>query len=352
MRPKSLLLLALALGCGLVASIGISQVMDKNAQNRGPALETAPIYVALHNINLGDPIDSSMVSLMEWPKDKIPPGAITQLEDLEGRRPRTNIIEGEPMLDAKLLAQGEYADPIAQIPDGYRLSTISVNAEKSAAGLLSPGDRVDVQLFVNRNERAGIDSPMTKVILQNIRVYAVEQAVQRSAEGGDARTIPKTVSLVTTPEQASKLDLAQNLGELSLIPRNPNDEIATSAVEVTADDLFSDSNSRNTREKEQNRAEDEPQKSKKKGGGFFSGLVKMMRETAEERPPFEMEVVLAEEISVLRFDATTGKPLRHYNEERGATGPSAPRAYASPTPMDGGNQDLDADFPIDFGEDL
>ena len=81
MKPKSLLLLALAGGCGLVASIGISQVMDKNAQ-RGPALETAPIYVALHNINLGDPIDATMVSLMEWPKDKIPPGALTQIEDI------------------------------------------------------------------------------------------------------------------------------------------------------------------------------------------------------------------------------------------------------------------------------
>ncbi len=71
MRPKSLLLLALALGCGLVASIGISQVMDRNS-NQHANLETVPIYVALHNINLGDPIDAKMLSLQEWPKDKVP----------------------------------------------------------------------------------------------------------------------------------------------------------------------------------------------------------------------------------------------------------------------------------------
>src|SRR5215211_2480764 len=88
MRPKSLLLLALALGCGLVASIGISQVMDRN-NNPHTKLETVPIYVALHNINLGDPIDLSMLSLQEWPKDKAPRGAISKLEDLQGRRPRT-----------------------------------------------------------------------------------------------------------------------------------------------------------------------------------------------------------------------------------------------------------------------
>lgn len=342
MKPKSLLLLALAGGCGLVASIGISQVMDKNAQ-RGPALETAPIYVALHNINLGDPIDASMVSLMEWPKDKIPPGALTQIEDIEGRRPRTNIVQGEPVLDAKLLAQGEFADPIAQIPDGYRLSTISVNAEKSAAGLLSPGDRVDVQLFVQRNDRANIDSPTTKVILQNIRVYAVEQAVQRSADGGEARAIPKTVSLVVTPRQASKIELAQNLGALSLIPRNPNDEADTGAVQMTADELFSDGESKNTREAEQNRDDREEGRSKP---GFFSGIVSMMKQAAENQPPFEMELVLADEVTVLEFDSRTGKPLRKPEAGADSFGPQIPAA-AAPTPAGEGEVE---DFPIDFGE--
>ena len=127
MRPKSLMLLVLALGCGLVASIGISQVMDRNAK-RPAAVQTAPIYVALHNINLGDPIDATMVSLQEWPKDKIPPGAIAKLEDIEGRRPRAAIIQGEPILDGKLLAPGQLADPITAIPKGYRLKTISVDA--------------------------------------------------------------------------------------------------------------------------------------------------------------------------------------------------------------------------------
>ena len=45
MRPKSLLLLTLALGCGLVASVGITQVLDRSGDS-GPVAETVPIYVA------------------------------------------------------------------------------------------------------------------------------------------------------------------------------------------------------------------------------------------------------------------------------------------------------------------
>lgn len=354
MRPKSLLLLALALGCGLVASIGISQVMDQNARGQGPTMETSPIYVALHNINLGDPIDATMVSLQEWPKDRIPVGAITELEVLEGRRPRTNIIQGEPILDAKLLAQGEYADPIAQIPSGFRLSTIPVDAEKSAAGLLSPGDRVDIQLFVNRNERAGFDKPMTKVILQNIRVYAVEQAVQRSADGAEARTIPKTVSLVVTPDQASRIDLAQNLGELSLIPRNPNDDEATAGIEVTAEDLFASAGERNTREKEQIREEEGEEPSQE--GGFFSGLMSMMSQAAKEQPPFRMEIIRADEVSEVMFDAATGRPIRESvdnNQEPSQQSLTAP--LTQPTGDPGGTASKpngpEVDFPIDFLDD-
>ncbi|MGL4513584.1 MAG: Flp pilus assembly protein CpaB [Lacipirellulaceae bacterium] len=353
MRPKSLILLALALGCGLAASIGISQVMDANARRPGQALETKPIYVALHNINLGDPIGASMIALEEWPADRVPTGSLTKLEEVEGRRPRTTLVAGTPILEAQLLAAGEFADPIVNIPDGFRLSTIAVNAEKSAAGLLSPGDRVDVQLFVDANQRSGVREAMTRVILQNIRVFAVEQAVQRSAEGEEAKAIPKTVSLLVTPEQASKLDLAQNLGELSLIPRNPNDEGSPAMVEVTAADLLGNTNAKNTREVEQNRdgpanQPDQP--------SLLTTVMGMMTKAANDRPPFRMEIVQADDVSEMLFDPTTGKPLRG---EQGSFASARKKIDAMPTSFapdgkidftpQGGSSDPAADFPIDLG---
>lgn len=358
MRPKSLMLLILALGCGLVASIGISQVMDRHSKQQ-VAVETTPIYVALHNINLGDPIDASMVSLQEWPKDKVPPGAISQLDDLEGRRPRATIIQGEPLLDAKLLAPGQLADPITSIPKGFRLKTISVDAEKSAAGLLSPGDRVDVQLFVKRDERNGIDSAKTKVILQNIRVFAVDQTVQRSPDGGEERTIAKTVSLLLTPEQASKLTLAENLGQVSLIPRNPDDEESGELAEYSTDDLLSDGG-KNSREKEQAKDEEENPADK---GSLLSAIQQYI---PPPKPPFVMEIVEANGIREVSFDPETGKPIRDQSFTSGGSTSSAPSGPSMlpvqpvSTPSPGGpntndkGQNLDKvndmldNFPVNF----
>ena len=341
------MLLVLALGCGLVASIGISQVMDRNARQPATA-ETTPIYVALHNINLGDPIDAAMVSLQEWPKDKVPPGVISQLDDLEGRRPRATIIQGEPILEAKLLAPGQLADPITSIPKGFRLKTISVDAEKSAAGLLSPGDRVDVELFVKRDERNGIDSSKTKVILQNIRVFAVDQTVQRSPDGGEERTIAKTVSLLLTPEQASKLTLAENLGHVSLTPRNPDDEESGDMPEYSTDDLLSDGG-KNSREKEQGRDETEPKPQDK--GGLLSAI---QQHVPPPKPPFVMEIVEAQDVREMKFDPDTGKPLHDENSTPSSNLPGTMPPIPSTSTSTGGpksdteSKDLLDDFPVDF----
>jgi pilus assembly protein CpaB len=343
------MLLALALGCGLVASIGISQVMDRPAQ---VTIETQSIYVAKHNINLGDPIDAEMLSLQEWPKDKIPRGAISELSELEGRRPRTAIIEGEPILEAKLLDPGQVADPITQIPKGMRLKTIEVDATKSAAGLLGPGDRVDVQLFVRKDARTGVESAKSKIILQNIRVFAVDQTVQRSPDGGDERTIAKTVSLMLTPEQASKLSLAEQVGELSLIPRNPDDDALVNWSEMKIEDLLGDGES-SSREKE--RGEDETVANNEEKPADQGSLLDAVAAATPPVPPFKMEIVEAQNVREMLFDGETGKPIRQLVEAPITSGPSvtpslspavngAGGAMVSPSDAD---KTLD-DFPIDL----
>ena len=352
MRPKSLLLLALALGCGLVASIGISQVMDRNNRPQ-VALETASIYVAKHNINLGDPIAAEMISLQEWPKDKVPRGAISNLEDLEGRRPRTAIIEGEPILEGKLLEQGQVADPIRQIPKGMRLKTIAVDAEKSAAGLLGPGDRVDVQLYVRKDQRTGVEMAQTKIILQNIRVFAVDQTVQRSPDGGEERTIAKTVSLMLTPEQASKLSLAEQVGEISLTPRNPDDDEIATWAEIKIEDLLSSSGDSNSRKKEQ--GDDTPEEEPEQPGSN-GGLIGAIRASLPpSKPHFRMEVVEAQDVREVLFDADTGRPIRESAEAPTAAGPTVSSSL-SPTSVATAAgeaaaaeaEKLPDEFPIDF----
>lgn len=353
MRPKSLLLLALALGCGLVASIGISQVMEKKESVVG--YETEPIYVANVNINLNDPIDASMVSLHDWPKGKVPPGAIKSLDELESRRPRTTIYQGEPILEGKLMAEGEVHDPIGNIPPGMRMKTISVDAEKSAAGLLSPGDRVDIQLFVGRNPQQGFNTARTRIILQNIRIYAVDQTVQREAEGGEGRSIAKTVSLLLTPEQANKIALAEQVGTLNLIPRSPGDEALTDDTSMDVNELFGDHDSHNSRKREQGPATDE-----KENSGFLSGLMAQVKKAQDEKPPFVMTILEAEQVREVEFDPKTGKPVRDSgSNSKPTTTPQIPAMPASnptsstiPEPDQPNLEELEkefgSEFPIDF----
>jgi pilus assembly protein CpaB len=347
MRPKSLLLLALALGCGLVASIGISQVMDRNSRPQ-QALETTPIYVAKHNINTGDPIDASMLSLQEWPKDKVPRGAIATLEDLEGRRPRSTIIEGEPILDAKLLARGHVPDPIQQISKNMRLKTISVNAETSAAGLLGPGDRVDVHLFVKADARNNIPFALSKVILQNIRVFAVDATVQRSPDGTEERTNAKTVSLMVTPQQASILTLAEKLGDISLVPRNPDDDLAAEVSPLTAADLL-DAQGVGSRAFEQGRDQQTTAVEPADHGGLASVVDSAVPPAV---PPFEMEIIEANAVRVVQIDAITGKPIRNLTPTT-SIGPMVKPATIDAGATDGAKPTAEPDemlddFPIDF----
>jgi pilus assembly protein CpaB len=276
MRPKSLLLLTLALGCGLVASIGISQVLDRKAGLGRSTTETEAIYIAKLDINLGDALTEEVLKLEEWPKDKIPAGAIRELDELVGRRPRTKVYQGEPILEMKLVAPDARDNPADQVPPGFRVVSVRVDAHTGAAGLLRPGDRVDVQLFVKKDSRTGISKTMAKTILKEVRVFAVEQDFRREADEDEASP-PRTVSLVVSPEQADKLTLATRLGEINLVMRNPDDRGNIKSDGANVDDLFI--------------AEKVDREQERKGGdgssplaGGLVSFLKQMSQTAAAQP--------------------------------------------------------------------
>jgi Flp pilus assembly protein CpaB len=205
---------------------------------------------------------------------------------------------------------------------------------------------VDVQLFVEKNDRAGIEAAKSKVILQNIRVFAVDQTVQRSPDGSEERTIAKTVSLLLTPDQASKLTLAENLGEISLIPRNPDDEDVAVAPEYSPDEIFADGEKGN-REKEQVRDDTETTPDS-------SALLSAVS-AVPPKPNFLMEIVEAQEVRTMEFDPDTGKPIREPDAGLSA-GPTVPKSTIDDT-LSGGLDDAKSagdaetqldDFPIEF----
>ena len=240
MRGKSLALLILALGCGLVASLGITQVLAKRGDQTAPA-DTLPIFVAKTDIAQGAMAAGDSLKLEQWPKDKIPPGALTRQEDVDNRRARYTIFAGQPILEPMLLRAGELSVG-AQIPKGMRVVAIPVGIEAIVGGLVVPGARCDVQVFMRQDPGMGIGETMAKTILQDIRVFAVNDMtnMQQQQQGADPKapeshsvTSAKTVSLLVTPAQSSVVTLASQLGTIRLILRSGEDS------EQTKDDPLS-----------------------------------------------------------------------------------------------------------------
>lgn len=220
MRPKSLMLLVLALGCGLVASIGISQVIESRNRAAAPAAEKEPIFVATQDIKVNQPLTPLIVTLEEWPKEKIPADAIRDLKEIQGQRSGTTILSGEPLRKAKFAMDKR----IDEIPAGYRVVAVPADAVSSAGYLLQPGDRVDVLMYVDAtNANNGIQHSLTKTILQDVRVFAVNEQWRPAEDKSNESIAAKTVSLLVTPVQAEKMMQATEMGKIRLVLRNPDD---------------------------------------------------------------------------------------------------------------------------------
>ncbi|MBI83497.1 MAG: Flp pilus assembly protein CpaB [Planctomycetaceae bacterium] len=239
MRPKSMILIVIALGCGLVASIGISQVMENRPENVGiPEIEMVSIYVAQKEINVGETIQEEMISLEEWPADRAPASVIIELEEVVNHRSRQQIFVGEPILMGKLIGENEKAvDAAERIRPGYRAVTVLVNEAVAVGNLLKPGDSVDVLVYL----REGADIPQTtmKTILEQVRVFAINDTMDR-IEGKNGTSIKaKTVTLEVEPSQVELITLADAIGRIRLSARRPDDESNCNAGGVTPSCLLS-----------------------------------------------------------------------------------------------------------------
>jgi pilus assembly protein CpaB len=215
MKMKSLILIFIALGCGLVASIGISQVMSQGG--RSQKIEMDQILVAKDAIDSGKPLDANMVQFEEWPKQRIPDGALRKMEELAGKFTSYRFFKGEPILQAKI--SDKRGGVIDDIPPGYRVSNIKVD-EDTVIEAITPGDAVDVSVFLEAGKN-GITKTGVYTILRNVRVFAKGGQTERSVDEKGQEVKARTISLLVRPVQLQELVLAYRLGKISLGLRPP-----------------------------------------------------------------------------------------------------------------------------------
>jgi pilus assembly protein CpaB len=228
MKMKSLILIFIALGCGLVATIGISQVMERNSGGGGTTMKMEQILVAKGDIDIGAVLDANSVQLEEWPAAKIPEGAIRTLDEVTGQFPQARFYKGEPILLAKISDKNRTA--AGSIEPGYRTSTIKVDEDTVMEGI-GPGDRVDVMVFLRKGD--GIQQTGVYPIIKNVRVFSKGAQMERVVDaksGTESRA--RTISLMVKPGQAQEIALAAQMGKITLALRNPKDDPADDKDQV------------------------------------------------------------------------------------------------------------------------
>ena len=152
----------------------------------------------------------------------LPRGAILVEKDAIDRVALYPIAANSP-LTAMVLSSLTGSDGIsATIDPGYRAVSVPITDANSVGGLVQPGSHVDV-LFTRPGNMM---EAVTSTILQNVRVLSVGKNVQGSQIDAKAPK-PVAATLIVTPDQVQKVELARNQGKLSLSLRNPLDDSIT-----------------------------------------------------------------------------------------------------------------------------
>lgn len=216
-------------GLALIVIYSSSQkappVVVEQPAAQAPQPELGKVVVTKKSLNFGDELLPDDLRVVAWPANALPPGSFSGIEDIfEGahRRVALRSIEvNEPVLKMKVSGFGGKASLSHVITPGMRAVSIRVNEQLGVAGFVLPGDKVDVMLTRKDVQQASV--PMTHILLQDVRVLAVDQAIEGQTKGP---RVVDTVTVEVSIEQVQKLILAQQVGTITLTLRNsgPNSE--------------------------------------------------------------------------------------------------------------------------------
>jgi pilus assembly protein CpaB len=209
-----------ALIFGVLAAVSVSKYLS-SAQAYTKNLNR--VAVAKVAIPLGTKIIAEQIMVVQFPKESTPDGAFDSVEKLTGRVAVTNIAAREPITETRLAPEGSAGGLSAVIPEGYRAMTVKVDDAAGISGFIMPGAFVDVVVVIDPREGSGNQDPISKIVLQNIKVLANGQNIDKPEDQREANSV-KAVTLQVTPEQAEKLALASNEGKLQLVMRNQIDQ--------------------------------------------------------------------------------------------------------------------------------
>ena len=234
-----LLIFAVPLGGAILAAryllpdASVKPVQAKPAPAPAPAppapkKEARKILAAVRDLSVGTLLRDEDITDIEIPEQEIRrahlavKGAKT-VESLRGYAVREPIVAGRPLTRSALVAPDQRGFLAAVLAPGTRAATIRLGEGTSHAGLIDPGDRVDVILTARMRLGAETESVFTRTIIEDVRVVAVDRQVDAGAgaEGEEVRRAKiVTATLEVSPAEAGLLALGEHEGMLALVVRS------------------------------------------------------------------------------------------------------------------------------------
>jgi pilus assembly protein CpaB len=232
---RGIVFLILAVLAGLAAALLARDWLTREAPDIAMTVATETVVVAAVDLPAGTTLRERQFDVVEWPRDYLPSGVVGATNLVRDRVTKRAISAGEPLLESSLLPIGAEAGLHAMISRDRRAMSVQVDAVIGVAGWVKPGSRVDVLATLRRVDWER-PLPFTKVILQDVKVLAIDQELEK-VDSGSAEVV-SVVTLEVTPEQAQSLAYAASEGSLQLALRNPRDADLVQTRSTNAADLI------------------------------------------------------------------------------------------------------------------
>lgn len=253
---KKLLIIAVACGV-LAATLGWLYLKAKESQYRAayqPA-EQVKVSVIVPKVDIAksQSLTRENVAAMDVPREYLPSNAVLTDDwpKLENRMTLQPLQSGRPITWDAVERDGvsRFSETVEL---GKRVKTVKISKINSFDGMLRPGDRIDLMgtfsaTDIGMQEQLNYSDEVVITVLENVEVLAAgrEDSGGRKYENYYDRSTPdgfnmnfSTLSLMLTPQQVARVELAEKAGELIAALRNPKDTSAEKLGQVTVSSLL------------------------------------------------------------------------------------------------------------------
>jgi pilus assembly protein CpaB len=254
MKPKTMILMGVAIACGLGASYMTSRLLAERGEGPPPEVPKVVVLVAKKNLDMGLMIKSPNDLFIEkqFAKGDEPKNAVVDYGMLKSRYLKRSLRGGDHVTPDDL------ADSIGginwQLPEGHRAIGIRVSTEGIAGGWASlPGSRVDI---ISTVRRGNDDDSFSQVLLEDVLVLAADGANTRNEQN---TAMPASVlTLALNADDALKVTLASQMGPLHLMLRKQGDKAKSETERVTISQVIRNSGGRQNDATEKDNWEQSP----------------------------------------------------------------------------------------------